>query len=252
VRVLPSMRAANIYVSTGNGTFDADTGGSDYGDSIINLVRAAASVSLITSRRSTRPILARTISTSVPAASWCCPTSQERTRTSRFKVAKKGQSTSWIATIWATSTMAMTARLSNPCLSSVAPSFARTALFNGKIYCNGAVDVLKEFALTNGLLSTNPVSQSANAIDFPGATPSVSANGTNNGIVWIVQTDAFFTRTGQAVLHAYDATDLTRELYNSATSRQPPGKTVKFAVPTVANGKVYVGVVHRLTVYGLR
>ena len=47
-------------------------------------------------------------------------------------------------------------------------------------------------------------------------------------------------------------TDLTRELYNSATSRQPPGKTVKFAVPTVANGKVYVGVVHRLAVYGLR
>jgi len=110
---------------------------------------------------------------------------------------------------------------------------------------------LKEFAVNSGLLSASPVSQSANNIGFPGATPSVSANGVSNAIVWTIQTDAYSVRNGQAVLHAYDATDLTRELYNSTTRRQPPGMAVKFAVPTVANGKVYVGAVRRLAVYGL-
>ena len=105
--------------------------------------------------------------------------------------------------------------------------------------------------MNSGLLSASPVSQSANNIGFPGATPSVSANGVSNAIVWTIQTDAYSVRNGQAVLHAYDATDLTRELYNSTTRRQPPGMAVKFAVPTVANGKVYVGAVRRLAVYGL-
>src|SRR5262249_36233194 len=87
---------------------------------------------------------------------------------------------------------------------------------------------------------------------FPGATPAISANGLSNGIVWAIQSDAFGVN-GPQVLHAYDATDVSHELYNSsqAGSRDDPGPAVKFAVPAGANGKVFVGAQHAVTVFGL-
>ena len=134
---------------------------------------------------------------------------------------------------------------------AIGSAFGTPAYFNGNIYFDGAGDPLKEFALNTGTLSSSPISQAASNLGFPGATPSVSANGLSNGIVWTVQTDAYAARSGQAVLHAYDANDLTHELYNSTTRRQPPGNAVKFTVPTIANGHVYVGAVRRVTVYGV-
>jgi methionine-rich copper-binding protein CopC len=116
------------------------------------------------------------------------------------------------------------------------------------IYYAGNGDHLKAFRLSNGLLSTTPSSQSAASFTGNwGATPVVSANGSNNGIVWAVQ------QGSTAVLRAYDATDLTRELYdsNQAGARDRLGQSVKFATPTVADGKVFVGTSNSLTIFGL-
>ncbi len=126
-------------------------------------------------------------------------------------------------------------------------SFDTPAYFNNTIYYGGAGDELKAFAISNASITATPTSQGSTVLGFPGATPSVSANGSSNGIVWVIQNH------GSAVLRAYNATNLAQELYNSsaAGSRDVPGSGVKFAVPTVANGKVYVGTQHALAVFGL-
>jgi len=101
-------------------------------------------------------------------------------------------------------------------------------------------------------ISTAPSSHSANTFGFPGATPTISANGSQAGIVWVLENAAFRTKK-PAILHAYDANDVLHELYNSqqAGSRDTLPLGVGFAVPTVANGKVYVGTVSELDVFGV-
>jgi hypothetical protein len=129
------------------------------------------------------------------------------------------------------------------------------AWWNGTLYVGGTWDTLKAFKFDaqSSNFAVVPESQSSTTFQFPGPTPSISANGNRNGIVWIIQADGYVDGSPE-ILRAYDATDLTRELYNSNQDpqRDSPGGAVKFAVPTIANGKVYVGAKGRLSVYGLR
>lgn len=122
------------------------------------------------------------------------------------------------------------------------------AWFNGKLYYAASGDNLKAFAFTNGLFQASPVSQTSMTFPYPGATPSISANGSSNGIVWVHE------NAGPAVLHAFDANNLTNELYNSnqaANSRDQFGTANKFIVPMVVNGRVYVGTTNGVGVFGL-
>jgi hypothetical protein len=135
---------------------------------------------------------------------------------------------------------------------TIGGAFSTPAYFNGRVYYQGARDVLKAFQLSAGFLSASPVLQSNTVFGFPGATPSISANGTTNAIVWAVQGDAYKTG-GPAILHAYNALDLSQELYASdqAGLRDQLEGAVKWTVPTVANGKVYVATQRSLAVFGL-
>ena len=115
------------------------------------------------------------------------------------------------------------------------------------------IDVLLCLALI-GLLSgcgwLSPSGQSTNTYRWPGATPVISADGSRNAIVWALETNG---SGAPAVLHAYSATDVSIELYssNQNPARDNAGSAVKFAVPTVADGKVYVGSQDQVTVFGL-
>ncbi len=124
------------------------------------------------------------------------------------------------------------------------------AYFNGSVYYADVGGTLKAFALQQALLGATPASQSGNTFAYPGASPAVSANGASGGIVWAVE-----SATGQsAVLHAFDAGNLGRELYNSnqaAGGRDHFGSGNKFVTPTIANGKVYVGTPSGVAVFGL-
>lgn len=130
------------------------------------------------------------------------------------------------------------------------------AYWNHLIYFQGSGDVLKAFEITNAVVVSAPATKSTTSFGTF-TTPSISANGTNNAIAWVTQVDAYNNANGvtggPAVLHAYNATNLTQELYNSNQNlqRDNPGPALKYAVPIVANGKVYVRAEYALSVFGL-
>lgn len=126
------------------------------------------------------------------------------------------------------------------------------AYWNGNVYFGGANDTLKSFSLVDGFLSWTPSASSAEAIGYPGASPAISADGNANGIVWTVDS-AGFGFGGRAILTAHDADNVARTLYSSNENpdRDDPGAAIKFVVPTVVNGKVYVGGNRVVSVFGL-
>jgi hypothetical protein len=123
------------------------------------------------------------------------------------------------------------------------------AYFNNTIYYGAVGDTIRAFPIgsANGKLASSPSVQSTNSFPYPGATPSISANGTGNGIVWAVE------NSSNAVLHAYNATTLV-ELYNStqaANNRDQFGNGNKFITPMVVDGKVFVGTPTGVAEFGL-
>lgn len=120
------------------------------------------------------------------------------------------------------------------------------AYYNNTVYYGGVGDHIKAFAVSQALLSESPASESGNTFPYPGATPSVSGNGNLNGIVWAVE------NSNPAVLHAYKASDLSQELYNSNQqgARDHFGPGNKFITPMITNGKVFVGTPTGVAVFG--
>jgi outer membrane protein assembly factor BamB len=126
--------------------------------------------------------------------------------------------------------------------------FSMPAYFNHTVYYGAVGDHIKAFAISNAQLAATSASQTSNAFGYPGATPSISANGTSNALLWAAE------NRSTAVLHAYDATNLSHELYNSsqaAGGRDQFGTGNKFITPMITNGKVYVGTINGVGVFGL-
>jgi len=123
--------------------------------------------------------------------------------------------------------------------------FGNPAYYSKTLYFCGAGDNLKAFAVSNASLTSTPSSKSQASFGFPGCVPTISASGGSNGIVWVLESSP--------ALHAYDASNLANELYNSnqKSARDALGSYVKFSVPAVANGKVYAGTQNALLAYGL-
>jgi hypothetical protein len=125
--------------------------------------------------------------------------------------------------------------------------FAMPAYFNNTVYFGSVGSPIQAFTITNAKLSASATAHTANSFGYPGATPSISANGSSNGIVWAIE------NSGTAVLHAYDAGTLN-ELYNSnqaSGSRDHFGAGNKYMTPTIVNGKVFVGTPNGVAVFGL-
>lgn len=126
--------------------------------------------------------------------------------------------------------------------------YSAPAYWNGQVYALASEDYLRHFPLIDGRLTDHLTCCGTQRFGNPGATPAVSADGDRNGIVWVVETKAWndWGSNRPAVLHAYDAFSVGRELFSGAG-----GPAVRFTVPTIANGKVYVGTKGEVDVYGI-
>jgi len=126
--------------------------------------------------------------------------------------------------------------------------WATPAYFNLSIYYGPQGGSLKAFSLTNAQLSSAPTSQTSTQFTYPGTFPVVSANGTANAIVWA------YENTSPAVLHAYAASNLSTELYNSnqaSNGRDQFGAGNKYIAPVVVDGKVFVATTNSVAVFSL-
>ena len=249
-----SDASGNIYFNTGNGGFDVNTGGIDYGDSIVKLNSSGTVLDYFT------PYNQATLdATDADVGSSGLVLLPDQTGT--YAHVLVGASKQGVIYSVNRDGMGKYNGGSNKNIQSLAGLssyglFGSPAYWNGNVYFAAWNDYLRAFQVSNGTLALT--SHSSVTLAFPGATPSVSSNGTSNGIVWIIQenvpNDTVINNPPTAVLRAYDATNLATELYDSTQAtgnRDAAGGAVKFAVPTVANGKVYVGNSNQVTVYGL-
>ncbi len=237
---LSADSSGNILLQTGNGTFDANTsGGIDYGDSFLKMSTSGGlSVTdyFTPDNQSTLAAddedLGSTAGLIVPKQSGSFP--DEIT----------GAGKQGIIYLVNRDNMGKFNTGSNKCIQTITGAtggyYGSPAYFNGAVYYAGTSDTLRRYTLTKGALSKTAASKSPKPL-AAGGTPSISANGKTNGIVWVVDSTSKVSTT--AVLHAYKASNVATELYNSQqnASRDTLGKGVRFAVPTIINGNVYVG-----------
>lgn len=247
--------ATNLFFEVGNGPFNANTNGTEYGDSFVKLSTANGLVVADYFTPFNQASLAAGDTDLGSGGPVLLPDEVGSTNHPHLILgAGKGR------TIYLIDRDNMghynsvnDSQIVQTVITNIQPSFGTPAYFNKMLYYQASGDRLKMFAITNGVLSTNLQSASVN-IGFPGATPSVSANGTNNAIVWVLNNAAVNsgTPTGPAILYAYNAYNLNNKLYDStqAGARDAASFAVKTSVPTVANGKVYVGGASALSVYG--
>ena len=127
--------------------------------------------------------------------------------------------------------------------SAVRSAYGNAAYFNGTVYFCGANDFLRAFPVANATLGIPTISTFT--YPFPGCVPTISANGVSNGVLWTID--------ASPALRAYNPADVTTELYdsNQNAARDALEGSVKFTVPAVVNGKVYVPTPWALVVYGL-
>jgi hypothetical protein len=249
--------SGSIYVPTGNGDFTGNDGGIDYGDSILKLTWSGAT------RKFT-------------LADYFTPWDEETLDDEDGDVASGGvlllpdqpgsHYPHLLVQVGKEGTIDLINRdnmghwhnLNDDQIVQTLPFatggvWGAPAFWNNTAYFGAQFDYLKAFTFNpqTQLLSTAPTSQSAEEFHFPGPTPSISSNGTSNGIVWAIETDNL--NSGYSVLRAYSAQNLATELYNSEQNpnRDRPGQAVKFAVPTIADGHVFVGVQNQVAMYGI-
>ena len=269
---LAADSSGNIYFATGNGSWN---GTSDYGDSIVKLGPASNGTFPVTDyftpyNQNTLAEQDQDVASGGLVLLPALPSGQQLLA----QMSKQGTiyllDRSNMGQYCINATPACTSsdpQIVQETLKATVGIWGSPAYWNGSVYWgagnddNGATDSIKAFSLNannSGVLSTTPTSKTTNAFAYSAPTPTISANGTANGILWGLDDSAFRSTctTGATcqVLYAYDATDLSKLLYTSnqaVSNRDVPGGAVKFATPIVANGKVYVGSQYAVSAFGL-
>ena len=239
----------SIYFMDGDGTFDAHTGGSDYGMSMLRMNVGSGSLTVADyftpydwSTRSSKDL-------DLGSGGVLLLPKQSGSHPDEIIGADKSGDIFLIDRNHMGKFHAKYDDVVQRLNGSKTGYWSSPAYWQQNIYYDGDFDYLSMYSISDGLLSTSPISQSA--IKFKQCTPSISSNGASNGIVWVLQVHP---TTSPAILYAYDAANLSTELYDSnqaPKNRDVPGDGVKFTLPTIANGKVYIATQTELDAYGL-
>jgi hypothetical protein len=249
----------NIYFTTANGDFNASTGGTDYGDSVLKLSPTGGVVDYFTPHDQANM---EALNIDLASAGPVLLLDQPGPNPHLLITGGKGGS---VYVINRDNMGHFNSANDNNIIQTLVNIFpngvpepgnySAPVYFNGTVYFSPVNDTLQAFRLSNGTLSLAPTSRTSLVYAYPGGAFSVSANGTANGILWAVQRagGSVTSNTDPGTLHAYDASNLATELYNSdqAGSRDTLDIAMKFNVPLVVNGKVFVATNSKLMVYGL-
>ena len=239
----------NLYVPTGNGTFDANSGGPDYGDSVLKLDGSSLAIrDYFTPHDQARISEADSdVGSSGPTLLPDQPGPHRHlllqpTKDSTIYVIDRDNMGKFHR-----DSDALVQMLKMP-----GGGYGAIAYWNGHTYFGASDDYLREYTIKNGQLTLSM--QSSTKFENPGATPSISADGKNNAIVWAIATKTWNgPDTKPAVLYAFDATKLGAPLYTSEqnSQRDRAAMATRFVVPLVVNGHVYFGTRSEVEVYGL-
>lgn len=243
--------AGDLYVTTGNGSFDADRGGPNYGMSLLRATPRLAVTDYFApfnERVESRHDLdfASTGVMLLPQTSGPHP-----------REAVSADKRGWIFVVDRDHLGGFSMH-GNDIIQQLngnlgGQMYSSPAYFDGAVYYAPSGQPLRRYDVRKGLLSEQPVSRSHDSFNYPGATPAISSNGNAGGIVWTIAVSGRVQGGPPAQLRAYDARDVSIELYDSgragARDRSAPG--TKFSVPTVAGGMVYFGTQTELEAYGL-
>jgi hypothetical protein len=243
-----------VFVATGNGEFDVASGGSDYGDSLLKMALDSNGLSV---RDYFTPYnhqhLSDTDSDLGSGGPVLLP-DQAGAHPHLVIIGGKGAvlyllDRDHLGKFHAGTDSGALQKISVKALLMGAPAF-----WQNHLYVQADTDALRDYVFKGGQFSAQPATQTP-ATFTAGATPSVTSDGAKNGIVWTVETRAFGFSPGEqpAILHAYDAANLAYELYSSDQNhaRDAAGPSLRFTIPTIVNGRVYVGAIKEVDAYGL-
>ena len=247
-----SDSAGNIFIATGNGRFDAANGGRDYGDSVLRLQAGSKGLTIADYFTPFNQSTLDSNDEDIGSGGPVLLPDQPGSHTHLLLAGGKGGTLYLIdrdhmGGYHAGSDTHAVQTVQFPKLAL----FGAPAFWGGHVYVIAGNDVLRDFALRNGQLN---LAHQAALPKYPdaGATPAVSSNGAQDGIVWAISTYNWQRSGPPAVLHAYNAANVEEELYNSAQyARDQAGEALRFTTPLVAYGRVYVGTRTELDVYGL-
>ena len=245
--------SGNLLVSTGNGKFDANSGGRDYGDSLLKIATGRSGLNVSDYFTPSEQAELNATDGDLGSGGPLIIPEQPGSRAHLVVVGGKG------AVIYVVNgdRMGKFAPGNNPhavqTIKVGGGIMGAPAYWNGHLYYFPSDDVLKDFAVQGGRLSPEPVVRGKYKIVDPGATPSISANGAQNGIVWVLETKGWRSADRPAVLTAYDARNVAHEIYDSEQNRgrDRAGTARRFVLPVVAKGRVYVATSGEVDVYGL-
>jgi len=251
----------DLIAITGNGTFETTTPRTDYGDSYLRLTPGGGTLSVSSFfTPANQQILNEDDLDLGSGGNLMLPDQTDAPANPHLMVSAGKQGTLYVVNRDDMGGFNPADQVVQELHGAVGGLWSTPAYWQGKvksrlqnmIYTIGVSDQPKMFVISKGLIQRPPASTAgAFTFGYPGASPAISANGTTGGIMWAINSSAWNTG-GPAILYAFDATNLNTELYDSNQfSSDDPGPAVKFTVPTVANGSVYMGTQTQLAVFGL-